>query len=982
MTLKTALFLSLATSIFANTVSISGTVHNLAGKPLKKASITLRNLKDEVLMEVTTNRKGKFIFKEVEPKFYFLVVQHEEDGTKRIKINPRKKRNRDLVLGLKLTGEDEPVQCYLYSHNKPTDFDPILTVKGLQAETTAEHIVVQWKDIKQAKSFILFENDIEIYRGEETRFEKDEMPGKEYCYSVQALGDFGLEGQRSELYCTSVPTAIPRDIQIDVSKNELSLKWSPVKGALSYLVYRNEEKITNTDLTSFTDTDLDFGTDYFYKISALDALDLESHPSVEVKGTTRDFVAPPILSSMKNESRIMLIWNEVPVAKSYNIYRDGNLVTFSQSNSFEDAMPPGEKYCYEISSIDQYGIESERSNKHCTKVPILPPTGLTADGAVSAMHLNWNNVEGAVYYKVYEKVGQDSLQFIEKVKSTQYTVRNLDFGADKCYLVTALDPENEETEFSPSACNVVLDPPHFTIRKMTLIEPSGNSAIDALEKGSVQFSIFNDGQSPAHQIKLSIVPIEENLNLVVGKSVTVDTMDAGRIEFIHIDLEAFLKIETGEHEFELHLSSQEGIGLDDPYTFTIKSKSVTPPKLIIADFAISNDFGTHYIPKNEIVTLTVRIQNVGEGASESGIVDLSANQTFSTPDFTGSLSLPLMNPGDFVDLEIPILTLKDNFTADLILTDYLDKSAMQKIDLEVMRHYRSPMELAIQSIGTDDVDHYPDELGEIDVDRRIPLGRKNPNAMAIILATERYDDKNYSPLDYAVRDGNVMRRYFNQAFGLSDFQLLPAKTWQMEGGPTEDDFRNIFDPHQGDLRKRILTAEKYSDVEEMDIFIYYRGYGEWIEGKPLLIPKDAKLNRHVTKYPLEKLVSNLSLLSVLSNIRTITLFMDITYINPKKALGSIWDFPDLSDKICILNASSHGETSQVYDEKKHSIFTYALLKGLSGGADDGDSVIELGELTEYIYKVVPEFARTISNASRQNPSFTGMDLKRTILDLR
>ena len=168
----------------------------------------------------------------------------------------------------------------------------------------------------------------------------------------------------------------------------------------------------------------------------------------------------------------------------------------------------------------------------------------------------------------------------------------------------------------------------------------------------------------------------------------------------------------------------------------------------------------------------------------------------------------------------------------------------------------------------------------------------------------------------------------------------------------------------------------------MDIFLYYRGYGEWIKGKPFLIPKDAKITRHVTKYPLEQLVSNLSLLSVLGNIRTITIFLDITYINPKKSAGSIWDFPDLPDKICILSAASNGETSQVYKEKKHSIFSYSLLKGLTGDADDGDNLLELGELTEYIYKAVPEYARTVSNSSQQNPSFKGTDLKRIILDLR
>ena len=300
-----------------------------------------------------------------------------------------------------------------------------------------------------------------------------------------------------------------------------------------------------------------------------------------------------------------------------------------------------------------------------------------------------------------------------------------------------------------------------------------------------------------------------------------------------------------------------------------------------------------------------------------------------------------------------------------------------------MRNYRSPLELTIQDIGTEDVEYYPDELGEIDVDRQIPLGRKNPNGIAVIIGTQDYDDfKNYPSLNYVTRDRDVIRNYFSKAFGFSDFQMLPSKPWQMEGGPSSEEFSIIFDPYQGDLRKRIISAEKYSDMEDINIYVYYRGYGEWVNGRPLLVPKDAKFDRHITKYPLEELVNNLSMLSVLSSIKAITLFLDITYVNPEESAGLIWDFPEVSDKICILNACSNGETSQIYNDKKHSFYTYSLLKGLSGSADDGNSVIDLGEITEYVYKTIPEHIRTQPDAKRQNPKFNGTDLKRIVLDLR
>jgi len=983
MIYRISLILMMVTSLFPDSVTITGTVHNPAGKPVKKAIITLRDMKDEVQMEEKTNRKGKFILEDVEPDFYFLVVEHEGDGLRRIKLNPKKTRNIDLVLQLELTGKDEPVISYLFANKNPTDFDPILEVKDLQVLPSIQHLSITWKDINQATSYVLYEDEIEIYRGKEARFEKDISPGRAYCYTIEALGGFGLKGELSDPVCESSTTSIPRDIKIDVSKNILSLIWSPVEGALSYIIYRNDEKIENTDLISFTDTDLDFGTEYFYKISALDALDKESHPSIEVKGTTREFVASPILSSMKKDNQIMLIWNEVSQAKSYNIYREGDFVTFSQSNSFSDSMPPGEKHCYEVTTIDEFGIESDKSNIHCSKVAITQPTGVTASGDVTSMHLNWNLVEGAVYYKVYEKIDKDSLFFIEKVRSNQFTVRNMEYGIDKCYQISALDGDGEESELSSPTCNVVLSAPHFSIEKMTLLEPSGNKSIDARESGSLQFTLFNDGQSPVHHVMCSIISLNENKNLIIGKPFILDTLAAGRIEFVEISIEGALKLETGENEFEFHLYSNEKIELDEPYLFKVESKSAIPPQLIISDFAVSTDFGTNYIPKDgATVTLSVRVQNVGEGATEFAEVQLVENRSYKTPDFTGKISLPSFNPGDYYDIEIPFQAHQENIAVDFILTDYLDNSTSHRLNLEVMKHYRSPKDLTLQLIGTEDVVHYPDKLGEIDVDHRIPFGRKNLNAMAIVLATEHYEDSNYPDLEYAGRDGDVVRRYFNNAFGLSDFQLLPAKTWQMDGGPTTNDFRNVFDPHQGDLRKRILSADKYSGVEEMDIFLYYRGYGEWVDGKPLLIPKNAKITRNITKYPLEQLVKNLSLLSVLGNIKTITLFLDITYTNPKKSTGSNWDFPDLSEKICILSAASNGETSQVYGEKKHSLFTYALLKGFAGSADDGDSVLELGELTEYVYKVVPEYSRTLSNATRQNPSFFGMDLKRTILDLR
>ncbi|MBT3501537.1 MAG: hypothetical protein HOF03_09475, partial [Candidatus Marinimicrobia bacterium] len=50
MIYRISLILMMVTSLFPDSVTITGTVHNPAGKPVKKAIITLRDMKDEVQM--------------------------------------------------------------------------------------------------------------------------------------------------------------------------------------------------------------------------------------------------------------------------------------------------------------------------------------------------------------------------------------------------------------------------------------------------------------------------------------------------------------------------------------------------------------------------------------------------------------------------------------------------------------------------------------------------------------------------------------------------------------------------------------------------------------------------------------------------------------------------------------------------------------------------------------------------------------------
>ena len=494
--------------------------------------------------------------------------------------------------------------------------------------------------------------------------------------------------------------------------------------------------------------------------------------------------------------------------------------------------------------------------------------------------------------------------------------------------------------------------------------------------------MHNEGQSPAIGVIVRAYSNNDEINFFLQDSVLIDTVFTDKISYADFDFEGYLTIKTSDTPVEVQLSCKEGFKLNEPFETIVKTKSVIPPEIIISDFAISNSFNTQYIPQNEIVTLSLRIQNIGEGLTEFVNLELPDSNTFSTPKFSGPVTTPVIMPGDYHDVQIPLLAKEKRFTVDFQISDYLGEKKSNPIILEVLKHYKHPEDMVINDIGEDSLNYLKVNMQDIDVDVDIPFGRKNYNTMAVVMATEQYEDGNYLDLKYAKRDGQSMRNYFQNSFGLSDFQILPSKPWQMEGGPSLDDLVNTFDPYQGILRDRVTNAGRYSGIDEVSIIVYIRGLGEWIDGKPYIIPKDANYSRYTTKYPLDRFAKDISLLSVITTIKSVTVFLDLTYINPEKSNQSQWDFPEMNEKVCILSASSKGETSQTYPLKKHSLFLYSLLKGFAGGADDGDAVIELGEITDYVYKTIPKEVKGIPNSKGQNPTLYGLDLKRTILDLR
>lgn len=953
-------------------LNFSGTVLNNKGKGVKKVTLTLVDSHGNKIGEVESDRKGNFSIENISPQVCSFIAYHSELGTFKRKFIPDDEGNKSIdnfIITLPDTTETQWI--YTFGNRGPLSIDPTLSIDPPIIQKKIGKMLLTWESIAGADHYELYEGDALIFDGIATRYEIKAKPGETHCYSIRVKGIEGLYGPMSDESCGNSLIPTPMNLASVDSQNTISLSWLPTIGANAYNIFRNDAFLTQVSETQFQDIQLEYGTTYQYKISAIDPFGGESAFTHPVQSTTRESIQAPLLSSLESDGAIVLIWNEVELARNYKIYREGHFIKETKKTTFIDSTKAGSSYCYEITAIDEFQLESSPSNPHCGKVPVHAPENVNVIGESKAVQLSWDIAEGAVQYAIYKSQPGGDFEILSKTNELSFLETDLGYEDSLCYAISSFDQDGFESHKSKKICVSTKAPPELKVVSVDLVEPSANQALDARESGFVRLQVHNLGESPANEIIFTIYPDDASIPAVVLDTVkTVEKIESGETITIDFDIFAELKVATLERNFSLYGTELDGYHLKEPYEFSIQTVAVVPPKILFSDFAISNEFGIHYIPKDEIVTVIGRIQNVGEGMTEHVQIKIMDNQSFTLQNNSNMVTIGELKPGAFHDFSIQISSDLDHFTIPFISEDYLGVTREHAIDLEVMKHYRGPKDLISYPIGTMTVDPYPEELSDIDVENHIPIGKRNGNALAIVFGVESYDDMKLPKVEFANRDIKYMRTYLQNTFGMDDHQVIPSKLWHMEGGPTLEDFTATFDPHQGDLRHRIVTSNKYSGVESLDIYIYYNGLGKHINGNPYILPKDANAEREVSQYPLETFLTHLSMVSVLNTVNSITVLLDIKWLNKPT---EVWEYPYLSEKVSVIAASGLDQTSDYYTESSHSYFTYSILKSLNG-ADDGDGRITFSEFTELIESSMKELN------SKQKPHIISSEKDRILVE--
>ena len=253
-----------------------------------------------------------------------------------------------------------------------------LTPTGLTATAGNQTVSLSWQANagNAIKGYYIYRNGAKVNSEpiESTSSIVSELVnGNEYNFQITAVNISGIQSPKSAIVSAKPlnpnPPLVPTGLKGSPGNQTVSLSWNanPESDVQGYFIWKDGVKLNAVPVTStsYNVNGLTNETAYSFQVSALNTSGKESAKSAAVFIKPVD-VSPPTDLRAKvlfKEGKVALTWKppSSPVQK-YNVYRNGSNIGSTTTPSLDDkAVVDGDRYTYEVSSIDAMGRESAKT---------------------------------------------------------------------------------------------------------------------------------------------------------------------------------------------------------------------------------------------------------------------------------------------------------------------------------------------------------------------------------------------------------------------------------------------------------------------------------------------------------------------------------------------------------------------------------------------------------------------------------------------
>lgn len=222
------------------------------------------------------------------------------------------------------------------------------------------------------------------------------------------------------------------------STGKIKITWDAVDGAIEYKIYRSASKngtfklMMTTTGCSYTNTSVEAGDTYYYKVKAIAETDDADSAFSSVKSRTCDLPRPKVTRGATSADAITISWDEIDGASHYSVYRsstkDGTYkrLNTTESTSYTDnTVSAGQAHYYKViaNSPISGGSSAASSILTAKAVPAAVTLKTTASATASSIKISWSEADDASGYYVYRRASEsdDWTRIATVTSGTSYT---------------------------------------------------------------------------------------------------------------------------------------------------------------------------------------------------------------------------------------------------------------------------------------------------------------------------------------------------------------------------------------------------------------------------------------------------------------------------------------------------------------------------------------------------------------------------------
>ncbi len=323
---------------------------------------------------------------------------------------------------------------------------------GLVAAPGDGKVTLAWTATPSATSYRVYRDGTLVGSPTDPTFvDTGLLDATAYSYTVRAANGTVLSTPSSAVPCTPVATApaAPTNLVATPGNATVTLTWTASAGATSYKVYRGATVVSTQPGTSFVDNAVTNGQTYSYSIVAYRLNSPASAASSTVSATP---VAPPLssptgLSATPGDGKVTLSWGSVGGATSYQVSRNGAVLTTTAVPSLVDStVTNGLTYTYTVIAIGPSSQSAPTAPVSATPAAVVvgAPTGLTGTAGDGIATLTWTTVPSATGYRLYRDGA-----LVASPAGNSYTDSGRTNGVPYSYAVSAIVSGVESAKSAP-----------------------------------------------------------------------------------------------------------------------------------------------------------------------------------------------------------------------------------------------------------------------------------------------------------------------------------------------------------------------------------------------------------------------------------------------------------------------------------------------------------------------------------------------------